>query len=178
MLHGASYRHTDFDRAAYELRRFFSRRKDRLQKLTVERTRLEETIEKLESKIDDEAQQHSATLNSLKVAHSSAVEGLKDRLAELETRNRTRREKIASWVRIVKKSVSLLFLALALLWVGKQSLTYGEGSSKASRILSFGPYFLLATVGWCVVVKLLLFRKESLKNVFPTWAEIRELLPG
>jgi hypothetical protein len=177
VLHGASYRHEDLGPAAYELRRFFIKRKERYELLTAERQRLEAAIAALEKVVEEGRQQHSTEISGLKEKHATEVGVFEKRLADLEEREKHRMSKRKGLLSMLKK-IACLSVLIAIEWyIGKAALKFGAGDNRAMRIASFSFYLALGAVAWLTLTKLLFFRKDQLRDVFPALAEIKDLSP-
>lgn len=177
VLHGASYRHEDLAPAAYELRRFFATRKERYELLTKEKERLEHAIVGFEGAIEELDRHHSKELVSLGEKHASDVRDLEQRLGEFEEREARLVLKKKRRLLLMKKSACLLSL-VGIEWVIiKLGIKLGEGTNLAMRIASFWPYLTTGALVWLAIVKLVFFRRDRLRDVFPTLAEIKDLSP-
>lgn len=177
VLHGASYRHKDLAAAAYELRRFFTKRTERYESLTAEKQRLEGLIGSMKRAMAEDNQRHSAEIEDLKAKHASDLNNLQERLSQVEQREIDSVSKKRVRLTLAKKVISVVGLVGIDWGIGRLALRYGGGENAWMRIASFSPFFLVSLGLWLVLVKKVLFRTESLRQVFSSWAEIKDLMP-
>lgn len=177
VLHGASYRHEDLGPAAYELRRFFTKRTERHDSLTAEKHRLESVIASMKTAIDAANQRHSSEIADLEAKHAADLNILQQRLSQMEQRENDAALKTRDWLTLAKKVFSLLGLGGIQWWLCRLALKYGAGQNAWMRLGSFSPFFLIGFGVWLILIKKVFFRRERLKDVFSSWAEIKELMP-
>jgi len=158
VLKGAAYRRENLEEAAYELRRVFSRRDERLGTISLERDGLEQKISQMEAD------------------HRKEVTDLHSKLRGLEEKQTSRDAKWRNFVLLTKKALTLLVLIVSYYYVGKAAQRWGEGHNIFQKILTFLPYFAIDTAVMLGAAKLLLFRGKKLTDVFKLWSELKELL--
>jgi DNA-binding MarR family transcriptional regulator len=176
VLHGASYRQEDFQAAAYEFRKYFAMRTDRLDVLTSANTNLEHRVADLETAraLDDAS--HAEEINRTNIRHQELVDDLSSKLKVYEAAEIGRSTKRKKWRTFFKKSFCIVGLAGVEWELGKLALRYGSGENGLLRILSFVPIFIVAAGAWLLLVKPILFRREKLRDIFPTISEIKDLI--
>jgi len=179
VLKGASYRQENFEDAAYELRRFFAQRKDRVTNLVKER-------DSAEAKLAQSELVHVENLRELERQHArkeqeeraefgrqlAAQRGQIDALIRADENHKRRK---ASIMLFAKKCVAGVVIASVILLGAHLANRWGSGKNLFQRLVFSIPVFSVLVGSGLLVVKVVLFPKDSLKDVFKSWQEVRDL---
>jgi hypothetical protein len=186
VLKGAAYRRKDLEAAAYELQRFFARRKEHLGAWVADREKLENMIAKLNDTTLRAAEAHEQRLAAIQKSkdelisnihsdYGAQINSLEQAINDAKLSEIRKSKKRHALVMFMRVTGSVLIVVALLSLVTILAVRYGDGHSTWQRIQSFGWFYSVACFIWLGSSKLLLFRNEPLKDVFSIWTEIREL---
>lgn len=167
------YPKENFDEAVNELRRFFSRQSRDLVALDriicdiqeAHRTGRGEQDEKRQKEMPQVLARRAKELNELR-AHLQALE-------EAELRRQIRNAKVRN---IVKKGAAWLVFLGVPVCTAVAANRLGSGQNVLQRLVSLWPILAVSPIFSAFFIKVLILRKERLREVFGIWREVRGLL--
>ena len=168
-----SYPKENFDEAVNELRRFFSRQSRDLVALDriicdiqeAHRTGRGEQDEKHQKEMPQVLARRAKELNELR-AHLQALE-------EAELRRQIRNAKVRN---IVKKGAAWLVFLGVPVCTAVAANRLGSGQNVLQRLVSLWPILAVSPILSAFFIKILILRKERLREVLGIWREVRGLL--
>lgn len=165
VLKGAAYRHESLEEAAYELRRFFAQTDKRIAGLIKERERLQSELEERERRMQRE-----------QLEHSKQIGEAREEISELLRKEGERGRRRSSLRMLAKQAIALVVITIVLLGVTVAADKWGEGRNLFQRAESSWHLYCGALFATVLIMKVSLFRKQPLRDVFAAWAELRDLV--
>lgn len=171
-IKGIPYPREKFDQAVNEVRRFFSRQSRGLASLDKIICEMQEDHRKGRSEQDEKRQKEMRLIVARRAEELNELRGHLQALEEAELRRQVRKTKVRN---IVKKSAAwLVFLGVP---VGTAIVAnrLGSGQNVLQRLVSLWPVLAVSPLLSAFFIKILILRKERLREVFSIWREVRGL---
>jgi hypothetical protein len=177
VLKGASYRRENREEAAYELRRFFARRGERV-------AALRKQLEKLGTKVEDAegthaeqirrmTKEHEARVAEVQAEHSVKLAEMQSQIDKLQSDTEEREKKRARRSLLGRQVLAVMLVVLSMLGLNLATDRWGQ---EFQRVVSLGPIYIAGLLMALVLVKLLLFRTDRLADIFKSWVELKDFL--
>jgi len=181
VLKGASYGAENREVVAYELRRFLAKRHSQSEQLIREREKLEQKISAMQSAhlrhVEELQANQAAELSAQRRQHSESIDALQRESNLLKQAALSQKLLRARRWLFAKKIMALGLLILSFWAVTRWAISFGQGQNIPQRVVSFSMFYLVVFFLNLLVWKFTLFRNERLREVFPTWKEVKDLIP-
>jgi hypothetical protein len=177
VLKGASYRHENFEEAAYELRRVFAKRGERVGALRKQLQKLEEKIEDNErahtEHIERLSKEHDARVAQMQVGHSAKLAEMQSQIDKLQLDTEEREKKRARRSLLRRQVLAVMLVALGMFGLNLATKRWGQ---ELQQVVSLSPIYIAGLLFVLVVIKHLLFRTDRLADIFKSWVELKDFL--
>jgi predicted nucleic acid-binding protein len=175
VLKGATYSRANLEEAAYELRRVFARRKQSAAAWVHERDNLEARVDRLSQEITDVEQANRLQIDGNARQYEAQLKDLQDKL-DLEEQSQLTQAAVHECETLrMKRLGAFIFGCFALCVTTLLGLRFGAGTTLITKLVDFKEWYAAAFFVWLFGVKLLFFRKQSLKVAFPNLSEVLEM---